>query len=92
MIPAEIWRVNNEKVTKLFVETKKIVSVELDAKHQTADAVRTNNAFPQRSAPSRLDLYRSNTAGRNQMADALVELKAKQPPTSPAAPLTPSPR
>lgn len=34
MIPAEIWRVNNEKVTKLFVETKKIVSVELDAKRR----------------------------------------------------------
>jgi hypothetical protein len=34
MIPAEIWRMNNEKVTKLFVETKKVVSVELDARHQ----------------------------------------------------------
>lgn len=91
MIPAEIWRFNNQKVSKLFVETKKVVSVELDAKHQTADAVRINNSFPQQNVPSRLDLYRQNTAGRNQMADALVELRAKQAqPASPAAPITPT--
>jgi aminopeptidase N len=91
MIPAEIWRVNNEKVTKLFVETKKIVSVELDAKHQTADAVRVNNAFPRQNVPSRMDLFRSNqSAARNQMADALVELKAKQQPAGAAAPIAPT--
>ncbi|MDP3737592.1 MAG: M1 family metallopeptidase [Hyphomonadaceae bacterium] len=90
MIPAEIWRVNNEKVTKQFVETKKIVSVEVDARHQIADADASNNAFPQRVAPSRLEVFRMNQmAGRNQMADALVELKAKEEPASPAAPLTP---
>ena len=93
MIPADIWRVNNQKVTKLFVETKKVVSVELDAKHQTADAVRFNNAFPQRNVPSRLDLFRSGSGmNRNQMADALVELRAKQAPASPAAPITPTPQ
>jgi hypothetical protein len=92
LIPAEIWRMNNEKVTKLFVESKKVVSVELDAKHQIADAVRTNNAYPQKNVPSRLDLFRSNQSGvRNQMADALVELKAKQAqPASSAAPISPS--
>lgn len=91
MIPAEIWRVNNEKVTKLFVETKKIVLVELDAKHQTADAVRVNNAFPRQNVPGRMDLFRSNqSAARNQMADALVELKAKQQPAGAAAPIAPT--
>jgi hypothetical protein len=91
MIPAEIWRQNNQKVSKVFVETKKVVSVELDAKHQTADAVRINNAFPRQNVPSRIDLFRSGTgAGRNQMADALVELRAKQQPASPVAPITPT--
>jgi len=92
MIPAEIWRYNSEKVSKLFVEAKKVVSVELDPKHQTADSVRDNNAFPQKIAPSRIDLFRSTQGGmRNQMADALVELKAKEAqPASPAAPITPS--
>lgn len=91
MIPAEIWRGNNEKVTKLFVETKKVVSVELDARHQIADAVPQNNAYPRQAVPSRLDLYKSSQSGtRNQMADALVELKAKQAPETPAAPIAPS--
>jgi hypothetical protein len=91
MIPAEIWRMNNEKVTKLFVESKKVTSIELDARHQIADADVANNAFPQRAVPSRLELFRANQpAGRNQMADALVELKAKEAPASPAAPITPA--
>ena len=92
MIPAEIWRRDNQKVTKLFVETRKIVSVELDPRHQIADAVRTNNAYPQRSTPSRLDVFKSTQmpSVRNQMADAMAELKAKQQPTSSAAPIAPS--
>ncbi len=90
MIPAEIWRMNNEKVTKLFVEAKKVVSVELDARHQIADAVPQNNAFPRQNVPSRLDVYKSAQSGsRNQMADAIVELKAKQDPASTAAPIAP---
>jgi hypothetical protein len=93
MIPAEIWRANNVKVTKLFVETKQVVSIELDARHQIADADASNNAFPQRPVPSRLELFRQQQpAGRNQMADALAELKAKEAPASGAAPITPAPR
>ncbi|HEV7691368.1 MAG TPA: M1 family metallopeptidase, partial [Hyphomonadaceae bacterium] len=91
IIPAEIWRGNNEKVTKLFVEAKKVASIELDARHQIADADMSNNAFPQKTVPSRLELFRAQQgAGRNQMADALVELKAKEAPASGAAPITPS--
>jgi hypothetical protein len=92
LIPAEIWRADPEKVSKVFLETKKVVSIELDAQHQIADAVRSNNAFPQTNEPSRLDVFRSTQgAMRNQMADAMVELRAKQPqPASPAAPIAPS--
>jgi hypothetical protein len=92
MIPAEIWRMDSKKTGKMFVETKRVVSVELDARHQIADAVRSNNAFPQRNEPNRLDLFRSGAAGnRNQMADAMVELKSKDAaPASSTAPLAPT--
>ena len=83
---------DSEKTGKMFVETKRVVSVELDARHQIADAVRSNNAFPQRNEPNRLDLFRSGAAGnRNQMADAMVELKSKDAaPASSNAPLAPT--
>ena len=54
------------------------MSVELDVRHQTADADLSNNAFPQRVTPSRLEVFRqTNRAARNQMADALVELQGE---------------
>ena len=92
MIPAEIWRTDNQKVTKMFIETKKVVSIEYDVKHQTADAVRANNAWPQRNEPSRLEVFRAGPrSARNQMAEALTELRAKKAePDSPAAPITPA--
>jgi hypothetical protein len=79
------------KVTKLLVEPMKVVSVELDARHQIADADHSNNAYPQKVAPSRLEVFRQSLpAGRNQMADALVELKAKETPPSSPAPIAPT--
>ncbi|HOY79875.1 MAG TPA: hypothetical protein PLN33_18825, partial [Hyphomonadaceae bacterium] len=92
MIPAEIWRTDNQKVTKMFIETKKVVSIEYDVKHQTADAVRANNNWPARSEPSRLEVFRmSPRSPRNQMAEALTELRAKKAePDSPAAPIAPA--
>jgi hypothetical protein len=94
IIPAEIWRVNNEKVTKMFVEAKRVVSVELDARHQIADADKTNNAFPPKPVPSRLDAFRATQTptARNQMKEALEELKAKDPKEEQgaAAPITPA--
>lgn len=47
--------------------------------------------FPPPDVPSRMDLFRSNQSGaRNQMADALMELKAKQAPAGAAAPIAPT--
>lgn len=83
VIPAEIWRMNNERVTRLFVEKKRVVGFEVDAAHRIGDANPTNNAFPSRVPTSRLDAFASSqtAASRNQMADALVELRAKDDDT-----------
>jgi hypothetical protein len=93
-IPAEIWRMDNTKVTRMFVEPKRVTSFELDARNQIADADETNNTYPARLSPSRLDVFRSQQppAARNQMADALVELRAKEPATGgTAAPIVRTP-
>jgi len=75
MIPAEIWRRNSKKVTKLITRKNRIKSIELDPHHQTADADFDNNSYPPVMRPGRLELYKSNTTRSNMMADMLVELK-----------------
>ncbi|MBI1338664.1 aminopeptidase [bacterium] len=92
MIPAEVWRLNSENVTKLFIEDKKVVRIELDPEHRTADADYSNNQFPQVPVQSRLELFRFTSQQRNQMAESLVELKAKSEasPDGRDAPLAPT--
>ncbi|WP_439880324.1 M1 family metallopeptidase [Pontibacter sp. MBLB2868] len=57
-IPAEIWRYNNDEITKVFITQKPVVSFELDPYLQTADTELSNNFFPRRLAPSRFDIYK----------------------------------
>ena len=57
-IPAEIWRYDNENITKVFVTEKPVVNFELDPYLQTADTELSNNYFPRRLAPSRFELYK----------------------------------
>ena len=45
-IPAELWRRNSKRVSKLFVTQKKIVSVTLDPHLETADTDLSNNHWP----------------------------------------------
>ncbi|MCZ6655820.1 MAG: M1 family metallopeptidase [Gammaproteobacteria bacterium] len=77
-IPAEIWRRNPDNVTKALVSDKRITAIELDPLQQTADADRSNNYFPQRIVPSRLELYKRDEETRDLMADMLAELKAEK--------------
>jgi len=45
-IPVDIWRTNSERVSKLFLSDKKLVSVEMDPFLQTSDIDEMNNAWP----------------------------------------------
>ncbi|MCR5887309.1 M1 family metallopeptidase [Hymenobacter sp. J193] len=56
-IPAEIWRKNNAQVTKVFITEKPVVSFVLDPFLETADTDLSNNAYPNRAAPSRFELF-----------------------------------
>lgn len=60
-IPAEIWRKNPHQVSKLIVTEGEIVSVELDPRWETADVDRSNNHFPPKIEPSRLEVYKRKT-------------------------------
>ncbi len=76
VLPAEVWRRNAEHITYRLIDSNEIVSIEVDSKHQTADADYANNRFPQTIRQSRLAAYKSKSTTRNLMADLLVELKS----------------
>lgn len=50
-IPAEIWRTNETKVTKVFMKDKEVATIILDPKNEIADVSTDNNTFP-KAAPS----------------------------------------
>jgi hypothetical protein len=64
-IPAEIWRKNNEQVSKIIITPKNVVSFVIDPYQQTADTDLSNNAFPRQAAPSRFELFQQGMAGNN---------------------------
>ena len=57
-IPAEVWRLNEQEVTKVFIKDKEVTNVVLDPNSQLADVDVTNNAFPKK-AESRFDQFRN---------------------------------
>jgi transposase len=74
-IPAEIWRKNNEEVSKVFMFNKKVKQITLDPFLETADTDLDNNYWPERQQPSRFQLYKSRwgsggRGGQNPMKEA----------------------
>ncbi|QTD49937.1 M1 family metallopeptidase [Sulfidibacter corallicola] len=74
-IPAEIWRRNPERVTKLIATDREIKSFRIDPRWETADADVENNHYPRKPVPSRFRLFKKHK--RNQMQEM-----QKQPPVS----------
>jgi hypothetical protein len=86
-LPAEIWRYDAEQVTKLFIEKQRVVSIELDRRHLTADVDRNNNVFPRQISQSRVELFKAKGRDRDLMLDLMAELKAgKDAPKAAATP------
>jgi hypothetical protein len=86
-IPAEIWRKNNEQVSKIIITPKNVVSFVVDPYQQTADIDLSNNAFPRQAAPSRFELFQAGQAGNN----ARQPLNPMQAAATPGTTNTPAP-
>ncbi|HEY5691088.1 MAG TPA: M1 family metallopeptidase [Cyclobacteriaceae bacterium] len=56
-IPAEIWRLNENQVTKVFLKEKEVVSIVIDPNHETADVNANDNVFPKREE-SKFDKFK----------------------------------
>jgi hypothetical protein len=78
-IPAQVWRYNENKVTKFFMKDKEVASIKLDPMRETADINEANNSWGGTStAPSRFQVFkqrqggpaRGSTIGNNPMQKA----------------------
>lgn len=65
-IPAQIWRKNENNVSKVFLTKKKAVHIQLDPMKETADIDESNNSWPANEAPSKFSLFKMRAAMRGQ--------------------------
>ncbi len=73
-LPAEIWRRNSKKVSKLLIRDKEITAIAIDPNWETADVDVNNNYWPARPIKSRFELYKRKK--KDMMRDYNVELKS----------------
>lgn len=83
-IPAEVWRYNSRAITWQHVTPKTLKAAEVDPLWETADADRTNNAYPRRIEPAVLKLRDDPQGGDNRMADSELEVTPDSTATRPA--------
>jgi hypothetical protein len=64
-VPVQIWRKNENKVTKVFTTDKEAMSIKLDPYRETADINEKNNTWPAVETPSTFKLFKTRGgAGR----------------------------
>ena len=60
-IPAEIWRINEKKVNKVFIKDKEVTTVMLDPHQELTDVDLQDNVFPKRTgSPSKFDSFKKS--------------------------------
>ncbi|THH35534.1 M1 family metallopeptidase [Neolewinella litorea] len=65
-IPAEIWRMGTEEVSKVFPFEQEVTAIVLDPFLETADTDTSNNYYPSKPAVNRFDLYQSRERGNGE--------------------------
>jgi Peptidase family M1 domain len=63
-IPAEIWRMGDKKVAKVFKTAKQVKQVVLDPYLETADVDTENNYFPSKPQMNRFEVFKGGQGGR----------------------------
>jgi hypothetical protein len=74
-VPAEVWRHNPKKITKLIITDEPMVGLTQDPYLETADIDTSNNAWPRKVQPSRLELFKTQRTQDDMMKDFNEPLK-----------------
>lgn len=77
-IPAQIWRKNENRVTKVYIKDKEVKSIQLDPLKETADINEGNNTWGTIAAPSKFQLYKMKQAARGQSTGITPMQKAQE--------------
>ncbi|WP_229483639.1 M1 family metallopeptidase [Massilia horti] len=77
-IPAEVWRYSPQKITKLIITDEPMVSLTQDPFWETADTDVSNNSWPRKAMPSRLELFKTQREQSDMMKDFNEKLKVKE--------------
>ena len=76
-IPAEIWKRNTEKVSKMFFFVKEVVSVSMDPFLETADVNLNNNFWPARMVPSKFKAFKEGQVQRKPRENPMQRSQRK---------------
>ena len=75
-VPAEVWRYSSKKITKLIVTDEPMTGLTQDPYWETADTDTSNNSWPRKVMPSRVEVFKSRPAGGDDMmSDYSTKLK-----------------
>jgi hypothetical protein len=77
-IPAQIWRHNESKVSKVFMKDKEVSSIKLDPMRETADIDESNNTWGTPGAPSRFAAFKGKQQVRGQSIGINPMQKSKE--------------
>lgn len=76
-IPAQVWRKEEARLSKVFVKEKEVASIKLDPLRETADINEANNSWPTITTASKFQLFkqkqqevRGQSSGNNPMQKA----------------------
>lgn len=58
-LPAEIWRMNETRFTKVFKKDKEVTNIVIDPNMETADVNTEDNVFPKKEAASKFEKFKS---------------------------------
>ena len=86
-LPAEIWRFNTEKASKLILTKKELKAVTFDPRQELVDCDLENNFWPRRPVKTKFQLFKEDAA-KNPMRELTKPEKAEKPekPDQPATP------
>lgn len=77
-IPAQVWRLNENKVVKSFMKDKEVASVKLDPNRETADINETNNSWGDIQTASKFTIFKQRQMTRGQSSGINPMQKAEE--------------